>query len=201
MAHKRLVCHDKTLNQQILHCSLRLAPRWCMNHLTSSEVSLTQGHPVYFRWTWYCIIGLLSTSQVRFRAFPCCTLVGKAKERLVLQSNSANDKLLTPAAMVDNPAEKVNECSLKLGSSSIVSVQLGQRKLSVIQSSGVSTVQGLLLKYWSQWKDSWDFRNCPLSRVPLYTLFSQCYTDKARYNLYIKSQWIVSKAREPPVAI
>ena len=73
--------------------------------------------------------------------------MGKAKERLVLQSNSANDKLLTPAAMVDNLAEKVNECSLKLGSSSIVSVQLGQRKLSVIQSSGVSTVQGLLLKY------------------------------------------------------
>ena len=73
--------------------------------------------------------------------------MGKAKERLVLQSNSANDKLLTPAAMVDNLAEKVNECSLKLGSSSILSVQLGQRKLSVIQSSGVSTVQGLLLKY------------------------------------------------------
>ena len=73
--------------------------------------------------------------------------MGKAKEKLVLQSNSANDKLLTPAVMVDNPAEKVNECSLKSGSSSIVSVQLGQRKLSVIQSSGVSTVQGLLLKY------------------------------------------------------
>ena len=29
------MCHYKTLNQQILRCSLRLAPRWCMNHLTS----------------------------------------------------------------------------------------------------------------------------------------------------------------------
>ena len=51
--------------------------------------------------------------------------------------------------------------STKLGSLSIVRVQLGLRKLSVIQSSGMSAVQGLL-KYWSEWKNSWDFQNCPL---------------------------------------
>ena len=28
----------KTLNQQIMHCSLRLAPRWCINHLTSNKL-------------------------------------------------------------------------------------------------------------------------------------------------------------------
>ena len=37
-----------------------------------------------------------------------------------------------------------------------VCVQLGPWKLSVTQSSGVSG----LLKYWSERKDSWDFRNC-----------------------------------------
>ena len=52
--------------------------------------------------------------------------------------------LLTPAAMVDNLAEKVDEESAKSGSLSIVRVQLGPRKLSIIRSSGVSAVQGLL---------------------------------------------------------
>ena len=46
---------------------------------------------------------------------------------------------------------------------SIVRVQLVQWKLSVIQSSGVFTIQGLL-KNWSKWKDSWDFWNCLLYR-------------------------------------
>ena len=45
-----------------------------------SEVSLTQGLPVYFR---YCIIRLLSGSV--FRAFLCCMLAGRAKQRLVLR--------------------------------------------------------------------------------------------------------------------
>ena len=39
---------------------------------------------------------------------------------------------------------------------SIVRVQLVPWKLSVIQSSGVFTIQGLL-KNCSKWKDSWDF--------------------------------------------
>ena len=55
--------------------------------------------------------------------------------------------------------------STKLGGGggwlSIVCIQLGPQKLSVIRSSGVSAVQGLL-KYWNQWKDSRDFQNCPL---------------------------------------
>ena len=48
---------------------------------------------------------------------------------------------------MDNPAEKVDECPLKKaksGSLSIVCIQLGPRKPSVIRSSGVSTIEGLL---------------------------------------------------------
>ena len=41
--------------------------------------------------------------------------------------------------MVDNLAEKVDECPL-----STVCVQLGQRNRLLYQSSGVSTIQGLL---------------------------------------------------------
>ena len=54
--------------------------------------------------------------------------------------------------------------SAKSGSLSIACVQLGPQKLSIIWSSGVSTIQGLL-KYWSDWKDSWDFQNCLLYHV------------------------------------
>ena len=72
--------------------------------------------------------------------------------------------------MVDNLVEKVNECPAKFGSLSIVCVQLGRQKLSVIWSTRVSAVQGLL-KYWSEWKDSQDFQklNCMsvISRVQL----------------------------------
>ena len=32
--------------------------------------------------------------------------------------------------------------------------------MSVIWGSGMSAIQGLL-KYWSEWKDSRDFQNCP----------------------------------------
>ena len=53
--------------------------------------------------------------------------------------------------------------SAKLGSLSVVCVQLGPQKLSVIRSSRVSAIQGLL-KYCSEWKDSWDFQNCLLYR-------------------------------------
>ena len=81
-----------------------------------------------------------------FRAFLCCTLAGNATQRLVLRV-TALVKLLTTAVMVDNPAEKVDECPLKKaksGSLSIVCIQLGPRKPSVIRSSGVSTIEGLL---------------------------------------------------------
>ena len=53
--------------------------------------------------------------------------------------------------------------SAKSGSLSTVCLQLGPRKLSVIRTSGVSAIQGLL-KYWSERKDSRDFQNCPLYR-------------------------------------
>ena len=44
--------------------------------------------------------------------------------------------------MVDNLAEKVDEC---LGSLCIVCVQLGARKVSIKRSSGVFTIQGFLM--------------------------------------------------------
>jgi len=49
----------------------------------------------------------------------------------------------------------------KSGLLSIASIQLGPRKLSVIRSSWVSAIQGLV-KYRSEWEDSRDFQNCPL---------------------------------------
>ena len=61
--------------------------------------------------------------------------------------------------MVDNLGEKVNECLLN--QLSIVCLQLGPQKLSVIRSSGVSAIQELL-NYCNERKDSQDFRNCPL---------------------------------------
>ena len=68
--------------------------------------------------------------------------------------------------MVDNFAEKVDGISAKSGSLSIVCIQLGPLKLSIIRSNGVSAIQGLLSI--SEWKDSWDFQNCPLyCRCPL----------------------------------
>ena len=42
---------------------------------------------------------------------------------------------------------------------SIVCIQLGLWKLSVVPNSGLSTIHQLLI-YSSEWKDSWDFRNC-----------------------------------------
>ena len=55
-------------------------------------------------------------------------------------SNSTNVKLLTTG----HSFRKGRQVSAKSGSLSIASVQLGPRKLSVIWSSGVSAIQGLL---------------------------------------------------------
>ena len=45
---------------------------------------------------------------------------------------------------MDNLAETVNKVAAKSGSLSIACVQLGLQKLSIIRSSGVSAIQGLL---------------------------------------------------------
>ena len=58
-------------------------------------------------------------------------------------SNSAN-LMSTIAVMVNNLAEKVDECPLNWGHLVYACVQLGLRKLSVIRSSGMSVIQGLL---------------------------------------------------------
>ena len=59
---------------------------------------------------------VLHNQALRFRAFSCYTLVGKAKQRLVLRVTVLTYvKLLTPAAMVDNHAEKFNESPLNWG--------------------------------------------------------------------------------------
>ena len=71
--------------------------------------------------------------------------------------------------------------SARSGSLSIACVQLGPRKLSVIRSSGVSTIQGLLIKVLKSMEGqsglpelsviSWmsAVQGCPLSGVPRYT--------------------------------
>ena len=75
--------------------------------------------------------------------------------------------------MVDNLAEKVEQVSAKSGSLSIASLQLRPQKLFVIWSSGVSTIQGLLM-YSRDFQNCplyhgvFDFQGCPLSGVPLY---------------------------------
>jgi len=89
-----------------------------------------------------CITGLLSTTWLRFQSFPLLYADRECYPEASTTSNSneSNVKLLTTAAMVDNLAEKVDECPLTRGHC----IQLGQRKLSVILSSRVSTIQGLL---------------------------------------------------------
>ena len=51
-----------------------------------------------------------------FRAFPCCTLVGKgysySEANTVNKMHISNFKLSTPALMVDNLVENVHECPL-----------------------------------------------------------------------------------------
>ena len=46
--------------------------------------------------------------------------------------------------MVDNLAKKVDKCPLNRDRYCIVRVQLGPQKLSIIRSSEVSAIQGLL---------------------------------------------------------
>ena len=66
--------------------------------------------------------------------------MGKAKQRLVLRVTVlVLVKLLIPAAMVENLAEKIDGCPLNRGC-----VQLGPQKLSIIQSRGCPLLRGLL---------------------------------------------------------
>ena len=58
-------------------------------------------------------------------------------------SNSANVKL-TPAAILDNLAEKVG-VSTESGMLCIVCVQLEACKVTIIRSNKVSTIQGFLM--------------------------------------------------------
>ena len=89
-------------------------------------------------------------------------LAGRAKQRLVLQVTAQ-----IWCQVVNYSSDGGQSCwkgrvSAKSGSLSIDCVHLGPQKLSVIRSSGMSAIQGLL-KYWSEWKDRWDFQNCPLN--------------------------------------
>ena len=60
----------------------------------------------------------------------------------------------------------------------------------IIWSSGVSTCQRLL-KYWSEWKDSWDFWNCLLYCECLQLrgvstelrMYSNCILEPIKYAL------------------
>ena len=66
--------------------------------------------------------------------------------------------------MVDNLAEKVNECPPKIRVIKNCLNTIGSAKLSAIWSSGVTAIQWLL-KHRSECKDGWNFRNCLLYRV------------------------------------
>ena len=61
-----------------------------------------------------CITGLLSTTWLRFQSFPLLYADRECDPEASTTSNSngSNVKLLTTAAMVDNLAEKVDECPL-----------------------------------------------------------------------------------------
>ena len=53
----------------------------------------------------------------------------------------------------------------------------------------MSAIQGLL-KYWSEWKDSWDFQNCPLyHRCPLLRGVHQVrfHCISSRYNCWFST--------------
>ena len=61
-----------------------------------------------------CVTGLLSTTWLHFQSF---LLLYAGREcypeaSTTSNSNESNVKLLTTAAMVDNPAKKVDECPL-----------------------------------------------------------------------------------------
>ena len=64
-----------------------------------------------------CVIGPLSATWLHFLSFPLLYAGGEGYAEASTTRNSVkfNDKLLTPAAMVGNLAEKVNECPLNRG--------------------------------------------------------------------------------------
>ena len=69
-------------------------------------------------------------------------LAGNARQMLLLRVTAI--KLLTTAAMVDNLAEKVNECQLNQVAKYCLCTIGTMKADPYIWSSGVSTIQGLL---------------------------------------------------------
>ena len=60
--------------------------------------------------------------------------------------------------MVENLGEKIIECLLNWGHSILFCVQLGLRNLSILLSSTMSTIQGLLLSIEVNGRTVWTFR-------------------------------------------
>jgi len=104
---------------------------------------------------WYYVIELLSTTWLRFQSFSW--LYTGRKAITTRNSTISYVKLLTPAAMVDNLAEKVNKCPLNQGGYVLFAYNWGHEKVSVIRSSGVSAIQGFLMSV----ENSQDFQGCP----------------------------------------
>ena len=88
--------------------------------------------------------------------------------------------------------------SAKSGSLSIVCVQLGLQKVSVILSSRVSTIQGIEVNGRAELSViSWvsTVEGCPLSGVPLYcgdfNLFEDTTATNFAVRLLIESDWLM----------
>ena len=113
----------------------------CSGHhweTTFSKLSLTKGLVIFLAGL-VCIIRLLSTTWLCFQSYSlCCTLAEKARNRLILHFFN-----VIPAVTVNNLAEG-RWVVTKLRLLSIVCIQLGPQKLSVVRNSGVSTVQVLV---------------------------------------------------------
>ena len=92
-----------------------------------------------------CVIGLLSTTWLRFQSFPLLYAGRECYPEASTTSNSneSNVKLLTTAVMVDNLAKKVDECPLNWDSQ-------------------------ILFAY------NWERESCPLYGVLRCTLFRGC---------------------------
>ena len=101
-----------------------------------SKVSLTQALLGIFLVGAVYIIRLFSTTWLRFQNF---LLLYTSRER---QSSLASSTNQIQEVMVDNFAQKVNECPLNQGQVSFASNL--DVKLSVVSSSRVFTIQGLL---------------------------------------------------------
>ena len=74
--------------------------------------------------------------------------------------------------MVDNYSETVDECPQIRLIKYCLHINGTMKNVRYTKQQGVSAVSGLL-KYWSEWKDSWEFQyimvdGCPLGGVPLY---------------------------------